>query len=113
MATKDIQHSVLRHRHLHVNQEDENRNIADSIQALGKHVHPPVPNPAPLGLIGFGLTTCLLQMKTTRITGVSAEEMQGVDTVILGFAMFFGGLLQIRGLSFKFHGILYLPRITC
>lgn len=54
-----------------------------------------VPNPAPLGLIGFGLTTALLQVKHTRAGGEDSEDLDGVDTVVLGFAMFFGGLLQV------------------
>ena len=96
MATKDV--PTLRHRvnnNVGMN-EEEKKELIESIKGLHKHVHPPVPNPAPLGLIGFGLTTCLLQMKHTRITGDSADEMNGVDTVCLGFAMFFGGLLQVR-----------------
>jgi len=64
------------------------------VKALKPHIHPPVPNPAPLGLIGFGLTTALLQMKHTTITGSSDEDRDGVDALVLGFAMFFGGLIQ-------------------
>lgn len=55
-----------------------------------------MPNPAPLGLIGFGLTTALLQVKHTRLGGEDKDDLEGVDTVVLGFAMFFGGLLQVR-----------------
>jgi len=55
---------------------------------------PAVPNPAPLGLLGFGLTTALLQMKHTAITGGETEDKEGVDALVLGFAMFFGGLIQ-------------------
>mmetsp|Transcript_1200 Transcript_1200/g.3365 ORF Transcript_1200/g.3365 Transcript_1200/m.3365 type:complete len:252 (-) Transcript_1200:185-940(-) len=73
----------------------ETLDVAAEIRDLKPHIHPPVPNPAPLGLIAFGLTTALLQMKHTRITGHSADARDGVDTVTLGFAMFFGGLLQI------------------
>jgi succinate-acetate transporter protein len=74
--------------------------IVEEIKALKSHIHPPVPNPAPLGLIAFGLTTALLQIKHTRIGGDSDEDLDGVDTVVMGFAMFFGGLLQIiAGLS--------------
>ena len=58
-----------------------------------------VPNPAPLGLIGFGLTTALLQVKHTRVGGEDSDDMDGVDTVVLGFAMFFGGLLQASTLQ--------------
>jgi len=94
MVPKEIPHG-LTHRHVHDVQEEKMELIADNIKELAKHVHPPVPNPAPLGLLGFGLTTCLLQMKHTKITGDSGDEMKGVDTVTLGFAMFFGGLLQV------------------
>jgi succinate-acetate transporter protein len=74
--------------------------IAEEIKKLKSHIHPPVPNPAPLGLIAFGLTTALLQIKHTRIGGDSDGDLDGVDTVVMGFAMFFGGLLQIiAGLS--------------
>lgn len=73
--------------------------IAEGLKNLSRHVHPPVPNPAPLGLIGFGLTTCLLQLRHTRIAGDSPEDMNGVSTVVIGFAMFFGGLLQVRALK--------------
>lgn len=69
--------------------------VANEIKGLKSHIHPPVPNPAPLGLIGFGLTTCLLQLKHTRIAGATVDDMNGVDTVTMGFAMFFGGLLQV------------------
>ena len=55
-----------------------------------------VPNPAPLGLIGFGLTTALLQVKHARLGGEGDEDLEGIDAVVLGFAMFFGGLLQVR-----------------
>lgn len=70
------------------------------VHALKPHIHPSVPNPAPLGLIGFGLTTALLQMKHTSITGSGADDHDGVDALVLGFAMFFGGLIQaIAGLG--------------
>jgi len=97
MATKELP-SCLTHRSVMADADhaESLRLIAETIQGLNKHVHPPVPNPAPLGLIGFGLTTCLLQMKHTRIAGSSPDEMGGVDAVVLGFAMFFGGLLQVR-----------------
>jgi succinate-acetate transporter protein len=54
-----------------------------------------VPNPAPLGLIAFGLTTALLQVKHARLGGDSAQELAGVDVEVMGFALFFGGLLQV------------------
>mgnify|MGYP003497549058 CR=1 FL=1 len=74
--------------------------LVEELRSLRSYVHPPVPNPAPLGLIGFGFTTCLLQVKTTQLGGGSDTDAEGVDTVVLGFALFFGGLLQvIAGLS--------------
>ena len=44
------------------------------------------------GLFAFGFTTALLQVKHT---GMSGDDTDGVITVVLGFAIFFGGLLQI------------------
>ena len=74
--------------------------LSREIKALRCELNPPVPNPAPLGLFGFGLTTALLQVKHTRVGGSQAQDLGGVDSMLLGFAMFFGGLLQlIAGLS--------------
>jgi hypothetical protein len=80
---------ALKHR-AKANYDDNLTLVAENIKALQNHIKPPVPNPAPLGLIAFGLTTALLQLKHTHI----AEE--GMDTMVMGFAMFFGGLLQVR-----------------
>jgi succinate-acetate transporter protein len=44
-------------------------------------------NPAPLGLLGFGMTTVLLNIHNTGAYGVSA--------MILGMGIFYGGLAQI------------------
>lgn len=71
------------------------KSLAQEIKALGPHIHPPVPNPAPLGLFAFGLTTALLQVKHTRLGGDTAEDRSGTDNFVFGFAMFFGGLLQL------------------
>lgn len=74
--------------------------ITKEMRALHSHLNPPVPNPAPLGLFAFGFTTALLQVKHTRLGGDDSEDMAGVQVMVLGFAMFFGGLLQvIAGLS--------------
>jgi succinate-acetate transporter protein len=74
--------------------------VAKEVKGLGKDIHPPVPNPAPLGLYAFGLTTAILQMYHTQIGGDTPEEKDGVKLVVLGFAMFFGGFLQVvAGLS--------------
>lgn len=69
--------------------------LADNVKDLAEHLHPPVPNPAPLGLIAFGLTTALLMIKHTRISGEEDADLEGVDTVGMGFALFFGGLVQL------------------
>jgi uncharacterized protein len=69
--------------------------LIKEISSLKPHLKPPVPNPAPLGLIGFGLTTALLQMKHTTISGDTPEDKDGVDALTLGYAMFFGGLIQL------------------
>lgn len=37
----------------------------------------------------------MLQIKHTRLGGEDSDDLDGVDTVTMGFAMFFGGLLQI------------------
>lgn len=84
--------------------------IVQEIRRLGDHVHPPVPNPAPLGLIGFGFTTALLQMKHTRIAGDNSDDLDGVDSITLGFAMFFGGLLQVCTRMNMFTLVLGLSR---
>lgn len=69
--------------------------VAKEIRALAPHIHSPVPNPAPLGLFAFGLTTALLQMKHTRLTGNSESDLTGVENLVWGFAMFYGGFLQV------------------
>lgn len=73
--------------------------VAEEVRALANRINK-TPNPAPLGLFAFGLTTALLQLKHTRIAGEGADDFQGIETLVLGYAMFFGGLLQvIAGLS--------------
>ena len=44
-------------------------------------------NPAPLGLMGFGMTTVLLNIHNAGFFGI--------DAMILGMGIFFGGLAQI------------------
>lgn len=44
-------------------------------------------NPAPLGLLGFGMTTVLLNLHNSG--------MFGLDTMILGMGIFYGGLAQV------------------
>lgn len=66
--------------------------LVTELKLLHKDINPPVPNPAPLGLFAFGFTTCLLQIKHSGLCG---DDSAGVTTLVLGFATFFGGLLQI------------------
>ena len=44
-------------------------------------------NPAPLGLIGFGMTTVLLNIHNSGITSL--------DTTVMGMGIFVGGLAQV------------------
>jgi len=44
-------------------------------------------NPAPLGLLGFGMTTVLLNLHNAGLFGL--------DTMILGMGIFYGGIAQI------------------
>ena len=69
--------------------------VAKEIHELGPHIHPPVPNPAPLGLFAFGLTTALLQVKHTHLAGEDVEDAKGTENLTWGFALFYGGLLQV------------------
>jgi uncharacterized protein len=70
--------------------------LASELKSIASTFKPSaVPNPAPLGLLAFGFTTALLQVKHTRIGGDDPEDMAGVTSVVLGFAMFFGGFLQV------------------
>jgi succinate-acetate transporter protein len=86
-----------------------NNNMVCSSSSL-----PEVPNPAPLGLIAFGLTTALLQVKHSRLGGDSAQELSGVDVEVMGFALFFGGLLQVRGSESRCRPMfpLFSPRLA-
>jgi succinate-acetate transporter protein len=44
-------------------------------------------NPAPLGLMGFGMTTVLLNLHNAGLWGI--------DSMILGMGLFYGGIAQI------------------
>ena len=44
-------------------------------------------NPAPLGLLGFGMTTVLLNLHNAGLFGL--------DTMILGMGLFYGGMAQV------------------
>ena len=69
--------------------------VVREIHELGPHIHPPVPNPAPLGLFAFGLTTALLQVKHTHLAGDTEEAAKGTENITWGFALWYGGLLQV------------------
>ena len=74
---------------------DFDRSIAVELRKLGPFIHPPCPNPAPLGLFAFGLTTALLQVKHTGLSGDNEGDNKGTENLVWGFAIFFGGLLQV------------------
>jgi succinate-acetate transporter protein len=57
---------------------------AEEVRAVVKDV---TANPAPLGLLGFGMTTILLNIHNTGYYGLSAT--------ILAMGIFYGGLAQI------------------
>lgn len=67
---------------------------------LGKHVtQQRVANPAPLGLMGFALTTFVLSCCNAGIFGVSATSPPNVVT---GLALFYGGLAQLLAGMWEF-----------
>ncbi|KAG0553965.1 hypothetical protein KC19_12G052500 [Ceratodon purpureus] len=81
------------------------RNGADGPE-VGKHVtHPPSPhfhhvaNPAPLGLMGFALTTFVLSCYNAGIFGISVTSPPNVVT---GLALFYGGLAQLLAGMWEF-----------
>lgn len=69
--------------------------LSKDVRGLSTSIKPPTPNPAPIGLYGFALTTALLQIVHTRIGGSRSGDLAGSDAWVIGFAMFFGGLAQL------------------
>jgi hypothetical protein len=57
-------------------------------------------NPAPLGLIAFGMTTVLLNIYNANPTIYGAK---GPLPMVLAMGIFFGGIAQIIAGSFEFH----------
>jgi succinate-acetate transporter protein len=55
----------------------------------------PLANPAPLGLMGFGMTTVLLNL--------SNAGYFGADSVILAMGLFYGGIAQIIAGAMEFR----------
>jgi hypothetical protein len=54
-------------------------------------------NPAPLGLMGFGITTCTLSFINANLVGA------GATGVVLGMALAFGGLCQLLAGMWEFR----------
>ena len=52
-------------------------------------------NPAPLGLMGFGMTTILLNLTNIGLFGISS--------IIVAMGIFYGGLAQIIAGVMEFH----------
>lgn len=59
----------------------------------------PVANPAPLGLMGFALTTFVLSCYNAGIFGISVTSPPNVVT---GLALFYGGLAQLLAGMWEF-----------
>jgi len=57
-------------------------------------------NPAPLGLMGFGMTTVLLNLFNA---GVTSRGVTSPDTAILAMGIFYGGLAQIIAGALEFR----------
>lgn len=59
---------------------------------------PPLADPAPLGLMGFGLTTFILSL-------VNADVLKGAADikVVIGLAVFYGGLAQLLAGMWEFR----------
>lgn len=65
-------------------------------------------NPAPLGLMGFGMTTVLLNIHNAGFFGDS------VDTMIISMGIFYGGIAQIIAgiLEFRKNNVFGLTAFT-
>lgn len=66
----------------------------------------PLANPAPLGLMGFGMTTLLLNLHNTGLFAM--------DVTILAMGMFYGGIAQVLAglLAFKKNNTFGLTAFT-
>jgi succinate-acetate transporter protein len=62
-------------------------NTTGQIMDTITHIKDNTANPAPLGLLGFGMTTVLLNFHNAGFFGL--------DTMILGMGIFYGGIAQI------------------
>ncbi|MDA3920385.1 MAG: acetate uptake transporter [Salinisphaera sp.] len=56
---------------------------------MAQETHSPLANPAPLGLVGFGLTTILLSLINAQILPSGGED------VVIPMALAYGGLIQL------------------
>jgi succinate-acetate transporter protein len=63
--------------------QDRKNNIAETVTRIADTTA----NPAPLGLLGFGMTTVLLNLKNAGVIEMSA--------MILAMGVFYGGLAQV------------------
>jgi succinate-acetate transporter protein len=71
-------------------------NPIDNTQPAFPVFHRRFANPAPLGLLAFGATTFVLSMYNVRARGVTHNN------VILGMALFYGGLCQLLAGMWEF-----------
>ena len=74
---------------------EKDNTLAKELRNLAPAINPPVANPTPLGLFAFGLTTALLQVEHTRLGGSTPDEMKSTSNLVWGYAMFYGGLVQM------------------
>jgi succinate-acetate transporter protein len=63
----------------------------------------PVANPAPLGLIGFGMTTLLLSAINSGFISAAPGPTAGSAVVVLALAIAFGGVGQILAGMWEFR----------
>ena len=83
-------------------QNEQYEHPADAKQATVHHPPPHmthVANPAPLGLMAFGLTTFVLSCNNAGIFGISVTTPPNIVT---GLAVFYGGLAQLLAGMWEF-----------
>eukprot|EP00934_Nitzschia_sp_Nitz4_P008459 Nitzschia sp. Nitz4//scaffold88_size82704//61361//62059//NITZ4_005302-RA/size82704-exonerate_est2genome-gene-0.34-mRNA-1//1//CDS//3329559524//8449//frame0 len=85
-SVSDIENGVSKQRET---------SLIEAIADLKSSVNPERPTATPIGLFSFGLCICVLQLAHSKMVGSDAATLTGIDGVVTGFAMFYGGLLQI------------------
>eukprot|EP00934_Nitzschia_sp_Nitz4_P004993 Nitzschia sp. Nitz4//scaffold133_size116822//104672//105409//NITZ4_003825-RA/size116822-processed-gene-0.130-mRNA-1//1//CDS//3329535450//4983//frame0 len=91
-VVSDIEHGFSKHHDI---THEEEVTLIQALTELKKSVSPEQPSAAPLGLFAFGLCTCILQLSHSKMIGSDADTMAGINGVVVGFGMFYGGVLQL------------------